>query len=240
MPGLQELQEGVLVLVLDQASDTSGLRLGAASRGARKAVQQCRDMGSEGPWRHPPGTWEPSGLWRHLGLGDLQRLPSVTLCCQIEFQNVEEVVAFTKAAMEMAAQTINGHVSFSIFTFRRLERAKLFHRTPWDFFSRAQAKPSAHVCFNGRQYECRLHASPGWDNFDEEGSSISLHVDPVEDVVDVPQSPSILWGSLSKEWALDTCDTRLTAESPLAASVKAGRPLPMMLGIESLCSSYYT
>ena len=113
MPCLLNLSKELLVRALDFSSDTSVLELAAASRAVKTEVEECRPFGSEGSWRHPAGAWNTSGLWRFLGLGDLKKIPFVSLCCEVEFQNVTETLAFLKAAKDLASDTIDDHVSFS-------------------------------------------------------------------------------------------------------------------------------
>ena len=94
MPSLHSLSKGLLVHVLDLSSDASVLELAAASRAVKTEVEECSASASEGPWRHPAGTWKTSGLWKFLGLGDLKKI----------------------AARNLAADTIDDHVT-SKFSF---------------------------------------------------------------------------------------------------------------------------
>ena len=115
----------LLAKVLDHSSDASVLELSAASRGAKSAVDTCRPLGTEGLWQHPPGAWEVCGLWRFLGLGDVKRIPSVTLSSKVEFQNLREVLAFFKAASQLAADTMDGQVTYGTFSFKPADVARL-------------------------------------------------------------------------------------------------------------------
>ena len=128
MPCLNALNTELLVRVLDLASDVSVLELDVASPSLTRAVEECR-RGSplgEGAWRHPPGKWEVCGLWRFLSLGDLKKIPSVTLSCKVEFQNVTEALAFFKAAKHLAADTIDGQVTFNTCSFSGEDVAELY------------------------------------------------------------------------------------------------------------------
>ena len=45
-------------------------------------------------------------------------IPDVTLCCEVQFQELTEVLAFFKAVKALAADTIDGHVTFKKLTFK--------------------------------------------------------------------------------------------------------------------------
>ncbi|CAL1152505.1 unnamed protein product, partial [Cladocopium goreaui] len=108
---------------------------------------------AEGPWQHLPGAWQSSGLWRCLGLGDLKMIPDVTLCCEVQFQELTEVLAFFKAVKALAADTIDGHVTFKKLTFKD-EVKTLFpghNRVVWPL-----STDQTTVVFDGYQMECFL------------------------------------------------------------------------------------
>ena len=129
MPGLHNLSEVLLVHMLDLSSDALVLELAAASRALRSGVEACRQVASEGPWQHAPGTWEACGLWRYLGLGDLKMIPAVTLCCETKFQHRTELLAFLKAVKALAAETFDGYVATSLHSMRGKQQAFSLERT---------------------------------------------------------------------------------------------------------------
>eukprot|EP00435_Cladocopium_sp_Y103_P056223 s396_g18.t3 len=158
MPWHRDLSKELLVRVLDFSSDSSVLELAAASRAVKTDAEECRPLSSEGSWRHPAGTWNTSGLWRFLGLGDLKNIPSVTLCCEVEFQNVAEAFAFLKAAKNLAADTIDDHVSFNQFLFSAADVNELFCGDGDDPHW-CEADQKAAIKMKGCQIQCALVAT---------------------------------------------------------------------------------
>ncbi|CAE7421360.1 aglC [Symbiodinium natans] len=228
---LHDLSE-VIVHLLDVSSDSSALQLAAASHGLRKAVERCRGVACEGPWRHAAGAWEVAGLWRFLGLGDLHRIPAVTLYCDMEFQHVGEVVKFLKAAKALASDTVDGRVTFSKFSFDPREMAELFDGEEDDFMTTSDQ--TADVVFNGCNMTCSVdaHSEGGpWP-------TLNLWVHEKDDEV-VPQNVLMCSSLLLPELRLcASCEDiegthMLDGESPLTELVRTGMPLPMLIGVSS-------
>ena len=224
----------VLVQVLSLSSDASVLHFAAASRRLRDAVEECRQIGSQGPWRHAATTWEVSGLWRFLGLSDLKKIPKVTLCCETEFQHEKEVLAFFKAAKGLAADTIDGHVIFSKFTFDATDASHLF-------FGEEEFMTDAHetvkFLIKGYQVECSIDGHLWWDEstvptinlWVHENSDVPKNLD-IEICCSSIVSPELRLiascrDNMSKELDLD-------AKSPFTELVRTSRPLPMLLGVK--------
>eukprot|EP00435_Cladocopium_sp_Y103_P070497 s127_g35.t1 len=233
---LHELSDVLLVHVLDLSLDTTVLELSAASHALKNGVDRCRRMSSEGPWQHLPGAWQTSGLWRYLGFGDLQRIPEVTLCCEVKFQGLTEVLAFFKAVKALAADTIDGHVTFKKLMFDDAVKTLFSKR---GIFSTDETT----VVFDGYQMECFLDAF--FYQEDDEVPLISLCVTYKNDkglrlrAQDFPQiRPFICCSSvlLPKLRLLAGYDIYgghdLDAESPLTDLVRANLPLPMLFGVK--------
>jgi len=243
MPGLQSLSEVLLVHVLDLSSDALVLELAAASRALRSGVEACRQVASEGPWQHAPGTWEACGLWRYLGLGDLKMIPAVTLCCETKFQHRTELLAFLKAVKALAAETFDGYVAFNQFTFDARKAASIFSREDMegdDFMT--ESHQTVEVVFNGCRLNCSLslaaHSQP--EDSDGEIPWVNVYVD-IDDGTVLLQNPLIccssvllpdlrLFGSFCNIYN----DHELDAESPLTQLVRANMPLPMLFGVKGV------
>eukprot|EP00438_Fugacium_kawagutii_P027428 Skav217154 [mRNA] locus=scaffold2621:329458:330228:- [translate_table: standard] len=244
--GLQDLSEVLLLHILDLSSDASVLELAGTSSAERKRVEDCRSIGQQGsPWQHHQGRWEVSGLWRFLGLGDLKTMPHVTLCCEIKFQHVKELLAFYKAVKTFAADTVDGRVTFHNLTFDVKESANLFSGEEEHFM--APSDQTAVVDFNGRQIECSLDAHLFYGV-----PSINLFVcedddeeDEDDDEEDTPQNLLMCCSSLLlpdvrllaglEAGAFKLYDDHLLdAESPLTKAVRANMPLPVLFGVKGL------
>ncbi|CAE7258100.1 aglC [Symbiodinium natans] len=235
MPCLLDLSNGFLVDVLDLSCDGSVLELAAASKAMQSAVEACRWIApvcSRFPWRHLQGKLKLNGLWRYWGLGDLKRnpIPFATLCCEIEFQNLAEVMAFLRAANHLAADTVDGQVTFvNKFAFEAGDVAHLYFGED-DGNGRWCSAGQTKVFFNGRPVECSIEAHR---DEEEEVPWINVSVDH-----DLPMNPMISCSSLhlpelrmeaSLGSVYDVHD--LQAESPLTELVRASKPLPMFLGV---------
>lgn len=97
-------------------------------------------------------------------------IPDVTLCCEVQFQELTEVLAFFKAVKALAADTIDGHVTFKKLTFKD-EVKTLFpghNRVVWPL-----STDQTTVVFDGYQMECFLTC---FFQEDDEVPSISLCV----------------------------------------------------------------
>lgn len=245
MPWRFDLSKELLVHVLNLSTDASVLHFAAASRAVRNAVEECREIGSacsagsHGPWRHPPATWEVSGLWRFLGLGDLKKIPKVTLCCETEFQHSAELLAFLKAVKALAADTVDGHVTFSNFSFPPTDAAELFHGEDEFMTTSGQV---ATVVFNGYHIECSIDAHL-WIH-EGEVPTINLWVHENEKGA-LPENLLICCSSLlaPELRLLASCgenmseELDLDSESPFTELVRASKPLPMLLGVWGFASS---
>ena len=234
MPWLRDLSKELLVRVLDLASDSSVLQLSVASGGLKNAVEECRPVSGEGPWCHPPGTWETSGLWRYLGLGDVTStlLPSVTLRCEVKFQDLQEVLLFLKAAKALADDTIDNHVTFDHFVFKPKDVRHLYFGED-DHNGRWCTAGQTEVNFQGQLY-CSIEAHR---DDDDEVPWINVYVH--WPYLPMKENPLICCSSLllpelrmlaSIGNIYDTHD--LYEGSPLTELVRASRPLPMMLGVQ--------
>ena len=221
MPSLHSLSKGLLVHVLDLSSDASVLELAAASRAVKTEVEECSASASEGPWRHPAGTWKTSGLWKFLGLGDLKKIPSVTLCCEVEFQNVSETLAFLRAARNLAADTIDDHVTFSKFSF------ELAHTLcePVNGVQFCRSCENVEIFFSGCRIKCFLEVM----RFHSEDPQIHLMVSHEE----LPEHPWVYCNSLQfPELRLRSSSgniyyDELEATHPLTKLVRERMPLLM-------------
>ena len=231
MPCLQKLSKEELLNVLEFSSDASVLELAATSRCVRSAVGEIRS-GSGFPWQHPPGTL--SGLWRFLGLGDLKRIliPSVSLQCDVEFQNFAEVVAFLKAANDFAADTMDGNVTFDKLSFDAGDVAHLFLGAD-DRNGRWCATGGTEVLFNGRPVACTIDAQR---TDDDENPWMYVHVD----CEDLPPNPIICCSSLLSPELRMRANIRcgdihdLDEESPFTDFVLTSIPLPLFFGVKEL------
>ena len=231
MPCLRNLSKELLVRVLDFSSDVSVLQLAAASRAVKTEVEECRPLGSEGSWRHPAGAWSSSGLWRFLGLGDLKKIPSVTLCGEVEFQSVAETRTFLKAAKNLAADTVDDHVSFNHFLFSAADVNELFcgdgDNPHW-----CEADHKAAIQLKGCRIQCSLVAT----------RTCAVQDAPRTLFLDVDRSrrknPRVICNSLlARDLRLQSRHGNievygdLTKESPLTKFMRARMPLPMFLGL---------
>ena len=243
MVGLHELNEVLLLKVLDLSFDASVLELAAASHALRNAVDNCRRVSSEGPWQHMPGAWEASGLWRYLGLGDLEMIPAVTLRCEAKFQKTAEVLAFFKAAKAFAVDTVNGHVTFNMLVFPDV--AALFAGEAQGFFFTSN---KTKIIFDGYQIECLLDVH--FDLPDDEVPWINLYAWHIDDNgmfldrQDMPQNTpmiccsSLLLPGLRLYIGFDVYyEHHLGADSPLTDLVRANLPLPMFFGVTGFDAS---
>lgn len=234
MPFLHDLHGGLLAHVLDFLSDVGVLELAVASSSLRGAVEECRLVGC-GPWRLPPGPWYPCGIWRYLGLGDLTKLPKVTLCCETEFQETADVLAFVKAAKALAADTVDGQVVFNKCWFDAAKTARLF--SPGDGEVVCFGNQVARIPFNGSQIECfiNLHSYLPDGDF----PWILVYVEPDNSQ---SQKPLVCCNSLVfpelRLLSLPDYETEkdhdLDATSPLTELVRANMPLPMFFGVKGL------
>eukprot|EP00438_Fugacium_kawagutii_P011885 Skav219166 [mRNA] locus=scaffold648:282183:283261:- [translate_table: standard] len=235
MPWLSDLSKELLVKVLDLTSDVSVLELAAASRDLKSAVEDCRAMGSEDPWRHPPGPWEASGLWRLLGLGDLKMIPQVSLCCQAEFQSVAEVLGFLKAAKCIAALT-TGPVTFAEFSFAVADVADLFPCEEVEDDPRwCEAEQKVEVEYNGHQIQCGLVATRTWSDVTKPRT---LCLDIGHRGRRMRKKPSVICTShLTPDLRLQSSHgsieiyADLRRGSPLAELMHKCLPLPLLLGV---------
>ena len=236
MSCLHALHCGPLVHVLDYSLDVSVLELAAVASSFKSAVEKCRPIGGCGPWKHLPGQWHTSGLWKVLGLGDLKKLPKVTLCCETEFKDTAEVLAFVKAAKALAADTVDGHVAFNKCSFdadaKEVER--LFSPSNDEFY--CFGHQIAQIPFNGCKIECTMDVHSGLP--DCHCPWILMYV-WVKDDNDGRQNPLVCCSSLVfPELRLHSLRDReeneidyLDASSPLTELVRAGMPLPMFFGV---------
>lgn len=232
MPWLHHLSKELLVRVLDFSSDTSVLELAVASRAVKTEVEECRPFGSEGSWRHPAGAWNTSGLWRFLGLGDLKKIPFVSLCCEVEFQNVTETLAFLKAAKDLAADTIDDHVSLNQFLFSAADVNELFCGDGDDPLW-CEADHKAALKLKGCRIHCSLVATRTCAVQDAP-RTLFLDVDRTRR----RKNPRVICNSLlatdlrlqSRHGNIEVYGD-LTKESPLTKLMCAKMPLPMFLGL---------
>eukprot|EP00438_Fugacium_kawagutii_P011884 Skav219165 [mRNA] locus=scaffold648:263034:263732:- [translate_table: standard] len=228
MPWLR-LSRGPLEHVLHVLPDASVLRLAATCCSMKSAVEECRAMHHDGPWRHPPGPWEASGLWRLLGLGDLKMIPMVTLCCEAEFQSVVEVLGFLKAAKDLAADTIDGQVVFNNFSFHAAHLLWGDHD-----FTCERAAERVDFVFKGCQIECSLEVSYF------AGADEVPWIYPYVQHQRLPENPFICCNSLlSPQMRLraslgNIYFNDLDAGSPLTTLVRASMQLPMFLGVGAI------
>lgn len=234
MPCLHDLHPGLLVQVLDFSSDVSVLDLAAVARSLKIAVEECRPIGC-GPWKHAPGPWSSSGLWRYLGLGDLKKLPTVTLFCESEFQDTSDVLAFVKAAKALAADTVDGHVAFNKCSFDAAGTARLFSLDGND--NVCFGDQIARLAVKGCRIECTIDAHHYLPDGDAPWIWVYVWV---ESHTDGPQNPLVCCSSLVfPELRLHSMREReyqeshdLDASSPLTELVRANMPLPMFFGVK--------
>lgn len=219
--------------MLDLSSVTV-LELAVASGSLRGAVDECRPIGCAGPWRLSPGPWYPCGIWRYLGLGDLIKLPKVTLCCETEFQETADVLAFVKAAKALAADTVDGHVGFNKCWFDAANAARLFFPGNGEVCCYGDF---AQIPFNGSQIECAIDAHSYLPQ-----SGVPWIWVYVQEDSGLPRKPLVCCNSLVfPELRLLSLPGRdhqethdLDATSPLTDLVRANMPLPMFFGVKGL------
>ena len=236
MPLLRGLTNGLLVDVLDLVSDASALELSAASAAVKWAVEECRLAGSRFPWQHPPGKLH--GLWRLFGLGDLKRkaIPFVTLRCEAEFENSARLVAFLKAANYLAADTIDGQVTFdNKFVFEASDVANLYYGED-DGNGRYCTAGLTEVLFNDCPLTC------GIDGHRSDGDEVPW-INVCVFHQDLPQNPMIICSSLLlPELRMvasdgDVHNTHgLQADSPVTALVQASKALPVFFGVKGFAT----
>ena len=248
MPWLHHLSKELLVRVLDLSSDKSVLELTAASRAVKTEVEECRPLGSEGSWRHPEGTWNMSGIWRFLGLGDLKSIPSVTLYCEVEFQNVVEALTFLKAAKNLAAETIDGQVSFSKCFFEAEDVSDLFEavQNP-ENPEELQFDCEATWCSAVKPFRMFAFAD---ERFESPWINISIEKLP-EETDKLPERIALCVNSLLLPGLRLLAETEdkddgvvinydLDGQSPLTEYVLNSRPLPMFFGFKQLTAQAST
>ena len=239
--GWTSLPKDVWVQCLDYLSDDSILELAVASPNFKCTLIESRRTGGGGPWRHPPGTWQPAGLWRVLNFSclsvEMKSLPAVILHCDIEFKDPTEVSKFFHAAKTIASDTVDGRVMFSKFSFDPRESADLFSGFDDGAGNWCGATPNVPIVFKGVEMECCLEAQC----FDFElGQDLpSLHLGcacwddhPVLEGLGLCCRPlispevrlKVSWDTIYEEHLLD-------ATSPLSTLVRAGEALPIFFGV---------
>ena len=217
--------------LLDLAPGASVLELSVASRRVRDAVDECRVTTTEGPWRFPKGMIVP---WRFLGLGDVKKLPCVTLCCEVEFPHEQELRNFFQAARQLADDTVDGQVTFARFTFDPQDVAHLFYGEDYSNANWCGTEQTAELVFNGCHMTCSLD---GHRDEADDVPWINLSVDQDSSA----ENPLICCSSLllpqlrmnSSCGNIYECHD-LDAESPLTDLVQRSLPLPMFLGVKGL------